>query len=416
MKMNRRNLFKNLSLLSLIPISRKFGLEEPPGFNFPENEREYWVGVLTKIADPLLESLSRGELKQKMPVECKPGLEDDRKKVTYLEAFGRLLAGMAPWLELGEDNSKEGLLRKKYINLARKSLKNAVDPQSPDFLNFNEGKQPLVDAAFLAHAILRAPRELWGKLDEQTKSNLVAAMKSSREITPYYSNWLLFSAMVETFLLFAGEDWDEMRVDLVVRKHLEWYLGDGIYGDGPEFHWDYYNSYVIQPMLLDILRELSKDNPNQSENYQKVLKRSQRYAAIQERLISPEGTFPPIGRSLPYRFGAFQMLSQTALQHNLPEEIKPSQVRSALTSVIQRMMEAPRTFDKNGWLTIGFCGHQPDIAESYISTGSVYLCSVGLLALGLPPEDPFWSGKSAEWTSKQIWNGKNLPADHAIND
>ncbi len=110
------------------------------------------------------------------------------------------------------------------------------------------------------------------------------------------------------------------------------------------------------------------------------------------------------------------MLAQTALQHNLPQELKPAQVRSALTTVIQRMIEIPGTFDSNGWLTIGFCGHQPDIAESYISTGSLYLCSVGLLALGLPREDPFWADKYTDWTAKKIWNGENLPADHALTD
>jgi hypothetical protein len=44
-----------------------------------------------------------------------------------------------------------------------------------------------------------------------------------------------------------------MRVDYALRQHHQWYKGDGAYGDGPYFHWDYYNSFVIQPMLLDVL-------------------------------------------------------------------------------------------------------------------------------------------------------------------
>ena len=43
-----------------------------------------------------------------------------------------------------------------------------------------------------------------------------------------------------------------------LRQHDEWYKGDGMYGDGPQFHWDYYNSYVIQPMLLNVLDTISK--------------------------------------------------------------------------------------------------------------------------------------------------------------
>ncbi len=364
----------------------------------------------------MLEALSQGKLKEKMPVECKPGMVEDRKRVTYLEAFGRLMAGMAPWLELGPDDTSEGRAREEFIGLAQQSMKMAVDPNSPDFMNFTTGGQPLVDAAFLAHAILRAPNVLWKQLDAETQKNLVAAMKSSRVIVPYYSNWLLFSAMVEAFLLFAGEQWDAMRVDLVVKKHMEWYVGDGVYGDGAQFHWDYYNSYVIQPMLVDVLKETLKHSDRYQQTYKTVLDRAKRYAEIQERLISPEGTFPAIGRSLPYRFGAFQHLSQMALQHHLPEELSPAQVRCALTTVIRRMYEMPGTFDANGWLTIGFAGHQPDIAERYISTGSVYLCSVGLLALGLPSNDPFWADEDALWTSQKIWQGENVEADHAIHN
>ncbi|MEJ2419044.1 MAG: DUF2264 domain-containing protein, partial [Exilibacterium sp.] len=110
-------------------------------------------------------------------------------------------------------------------------------------------------------------------------------------------------------------------------------------------------------------------------------RRFSRYAAIQERLISPEGTYPAIGRSIAYRMGAFQHLSQAALQHRLPEDIKPAQVRCALTAVMQRLMSAPGTFDAKGWLHIGLCGHQNTLGEHYISTGSLYLCSTALLPL-----------------------------------
>jgi hypothetical protein len=413
--MDRRSTFKYLAFLGLLPITGK--LHASAVAAVPEiPDRKYWLDVLIRLANPLLESLSKGGLKKSMPVECKPGMEANRRQVTYLEAFARLMTGMSPWLELGADETAEGLLRRKFILLAQKSLKNAVDPQSPDFMNFTQGGQPLVDAAFLAHAILRAPNVLWDQLDATTRQQLVAAMKNSRTITPGYNNWLLFSAMVEAFLLFAGEQYDEMRMDLAIRKHMEWYKGDGLYGDGPDFHWDYYNSFVIQPMLTDVLQQLMKRSNKYEGIYQTVVNRAKRYAAIQERLISPEGTFPAIGRSLPYRFGAFHLLTQMALQHRLPDNLKPAQVRSALSAVIKRMMEAPGVFDSKGWLSIGFCGHQPNIGETYISTGSLYLCSVGLLPLGLPASDPFWADAPMDWTSKKIWSGQDIQADHAIDN
>jgi hypothetical protein len=262
--------------------------------------------------------------------------------------------------------------------------------------------------------LIRGFNQLWQPLDEKTKKNLIDSLKSTRSIKPGYNNWLLFSAMIEAFMLKSGNEWDSLRIDFAIKKHLEWYKGDGIYGDGPEFHWDYYNSFVIQPMLLDITKILVEHGYEKEELYLLILNRAKRYAAIQERLISPEGTFPAFGRSLAYRFGAFQLLSQISLLNQLPEELTPGQVRSALSAVIHRMINAPGTFDRDGWLTIGFCGHQPGIGETYISTGSLYLCTTAMVALGLPALNNFWTSPSADWTARKAWKGADLKNDHAF--
>jgi hypothetical protein len=376
------------------------------------DKRKYLITVMLKIADPVLNALSKNELKQKMPVEAKTA---DRQNYTYLEAFGRLLSGMSSWLELGADNTDEGKLRAKYIQLARTCLHNATNPSSPDFMNFNKGSQPLVDAAFFAQALLRAPQQLWQPLDAQTKQNIINALKSSRVIKPGQNNWLLFSAMVEAALLKFDRQCDTSKINYAIKMHELWYKGDGTYGDGENFHWDYYNSFVIQPMLIEVLDVLKLNDTSSAiiNSYNTILKRAKRYAAIQERMISPEGTYPPVGRSLAYRFGAFQLLSKITLMHQLPNNIKPQQVRAALFTVIKKQIEMPGTFDKNGWLQIGVAGHQPDIGENYISTGSLYLCSEAFLILGLPASDDFWNGKDEDWTSKKIWNGIDVPADHA---
>jgi len=377
-----------------------------------EGEREYMITTMLKIADPVLENLAKDELVKNMPVERSPGAWDDRTHVTYLEAFGRLYSGMAPWLELGVDDSKEGKLRAKYIKLVIKCLENATNPDADDFMNFNKDAQPLVDAAFLAQGLLRNP-SIWEQLDQKTQQNIINAFESSRVITPYYSNWLLFSGMVEAALEKFDDSGDMLRIDYGLNKHREWYLGDGMYGDGPNFHWDYYNSFVIQPFLLDIHQTLQETGNGKDRDYKLVKDRATRYAAIQERLIGPEGTYPPIGRSLAYRFGAFQLLSHVALRQELPEGVEPAQVREALYTMVKRQIEAPGTFDKDGWLKVGLHGAQNNIGEGYISTGSLYLCSEAFLILGLPETAPLWSDPYAAWTQKKIWNGEPISIDHA---
>ena len=415
--MNRRDFLSAAGAVSVAPVIAGASASEHAQAQVQPQatgsaDRAYWVGVMTRLADPVLENLAAGTLKAKMPVEQAAG--SDRRAVSHLEAIGRLLAGMAPWIELEADDSSEGRLRGRYADLSRRAIARAVDPASPDYLNFTRERQPLVDAAFLAHAILRAPRALRTSLDATTTKQVVAALESTRVITPAFSNWLLFSATVEAALARLGAAWDRTRVDYALRQHDQWYKGDGVYGDGPAFHWDYYNSFVIQPMLLDVLDVCRDEMPAWKDLATRVQPRAQRYAAILERLIAPDGSFPPIGRSIAYRFGAFQLLAQIALRKALPEGVSPAQVRGALTAIIRRSIEAPGTFDANGWLRIGFCGHQPGVGETYISTGSLYLCTVGLLPLGLPASDPFWSAPAEPWTSVRAWSGQPFPIDHAI--
>jgi hypothetical protein len=413
---NRREFIKSLSALgvaSVISVPAANSMAEIT--NNRAGDREYWLSVLEKIAAPVLANLSGRELKKTMPIEA--ANPAGRAPYTHLEAFGRLLAGIAPWLAAQGLDESEGERQKKLIALVHASLDAATDPNSPDFMNFHKGGQPLVDTAFLAEGILRAPEVLWQLLEPRVQRQIVAALQSSRAIgTPTRNNWVMFAAMVEAALLTMGEKTIPDRLEDCLRHMLGWYEGDGIYGDGEFFHWDYYNSFVIQPMLLDVLAVLKQKDNSFEAVHAIALKRSRRYAEILERLIAPDGTFPSLGRSTTYRFGALQSLAQMALLRQLPERVNPAQVRCAMTAVIRRMMEAPGTFDEHGWLRIGFCGHQPSLAEGYISTGSLYLCSAALLPLGLPPADEFWSNPAMPWTQQRIWSGQNMPADHAIHD
>ncbi|MCL2195856.1 MAG: DUF2264 domain-containing protein [Oscillospiraceae bacterium] len=376
------------------------------------NHRTDWLNAMLKIAEPVLTALHNRQLKQVMPMQQGAG------ETAYLEALGRTLAGIAPWLEQAGSTPQEEQLRQRYCALARSAIAAGTDPTSPDYLCFS-AQQSIVDAAFLAHAIIRAPRELFAALPAQDKAHVIAALKATRVgRAPHFNNWLLFSAMIETALLVMDEpDWDMMRVDYALRQHEQWYVGDGAYADGPAFHWDYYNSFVIHPMLLDITRTVEPQNPQWQGMHARMLPRAQRYAAVLERMISPEGTYPPIGRSLCYRFGAFQALAQLAQQEQLPPQLPPEQVRCALSAVLQRFMARDDAlFDAEGWLKLGMLGDQPGLGESYITTGSLYLCTAVFLPLALPETHCFWAGAPQAWTAKKIWAGEDLPADGALYD
>ena len=376
-----------------------------------ENTRSYWLETMLKIVSPVFENLAQGKLGERIPSD----FHKSEISTIQLEAFGRSLCGIAPWLELEDLQGEEKAIQEKYRILVRKCIEQATDPNSADFMNFNKGPQPLVDAAFLAHAILRAPKQLYALLPTPVKTNLINALKSTRVIQPYENNWLLFASIIEATFELLGEDVVEERLTYALDKFTEWYLGDGVYGDGKYYHCDYYNSFVIQPMYLDILRIASKKRERYAEIEVEAKKRAKRFAGVLERLIMPDGTYPIVGRSLAYRFGAFQLLSQAALDGFLPNNITLGQVRCALTAVIKKTIEAPNTFDSNGWLQPGVYGFQPGLAEIYVNIGSLYLCSTVFLPLGLPCDSPFWTEEDCRWTSQKIWSGEDAGLDHSID-
>lgn len=387
------------------------------------SDREYWAEMAYQIAAPVLSNMSKGELRKNMEIEISPTWDGRDKGVIYMECFGRLMSGIAPWLSLPDDETPEGRKRKQIRKWALKSYAHSVDPESPDYLLWRNEGQPLVDAAYIASSFLRAPKQLWEPLDELTKERYIYEFQQLRRIDPPYTNWLLFAAMVETFLMEVGAEHDMFRIHTAIRKIDEWYVGDGWYSDGQRFAFDYYNSYVIHPMYVQVLevlvnhkikmRDKSLDNVVKSLDI--AQKRMQRFGMILERFISPEGTFPVFGRSMTYRMGVFQPLSMLCWKEILPEELKEGQVRNALTTVMKRMFSVEGNFNKGGFLQLGFAGHQTDLADWYSNNGSMYITSEVFLPLGLPADHSFWTTEPSEWTSQKAWNGKLFPKDHAVH-
>ncbi|MDL2223441.1 DUF2264 domain-containing protein [Bacteroidales bacterium OttesenSCG-928-M11] len=386
------------------------------GINAQNVDRKYWTDLAYKMSQPILSNMAKGELKKNMNVELSPIWDNRNIDVVYLETFGRLMSGIAPWLSLPDDNTPEGKQRKQLREWALLSCRNAVDPNSPDYINWKASAQILVDASYLAQAFLRAPEQLWEPLDDQTKERFVSEFKGLRRYLPAYNNWLLFPAMVETFLLSIGEDYDAYRIDIAIRKMEEWYESDGWYADGPHFAFDYYNGYAIQPMYLEIVQTLLKTKRAPRVNTERVdivTKRIQRYSHFLERMISPEGTFPVFGRSMTYRLAVFQPLMLLALQENMPKQITEGQVRAGVTAAMKNMFSVEGNFDKDGYLQLGFAGHQPELADYYTNNGSLYITSLVFLPLGLSADHSFWTSEPEDWTSRKAWSGRSFPKDYA---
>lgn len=400
-------------LLSLTPLVSAYAAKKKPQM---QSDRQYWCSLAYRMAQPVLENMAKGELQKNMQTEFSPSFDNRNRKVLYMECFGRLMAGISPWLALPDDDTAEGLQRKQLREWALQAYKNAVDTNNPDYLCWGIGGQNLVDAAYIAESFLRAYDILWMPLDNQTKQRYLTEFRKLRKIDPPYTNWLLFSSTIESFMAKAKGEYDQYRVNSACRKMEEWYVGDGWYADGPSFSFDYYSSYVFHPMYLETLQAMIDAKANTRLDYQKyynrAMKRCQKYAIVLERFISPDGTFPVFGRSIPYRMAAMQPLALMAWYQTLPKELTNGQVRAALTKVMHRMFDSQQNFNEGGFLTIGFCGNQPNIADWYTNNGSLYMTTLAFMPLGLPANHPFWTDAAQPWTQVKAWNGEAFPKDH----
>ena len=409
--------WKYLWLLLIVALLVPLNVSAKKKTEKVKSDRELWAGILYQMAAPVLSNMSEGKLQENMLVELSPTWDGRDKRVTYMECFGRLMAGLAPWLSLPDDDTAEGKQRKQLREWALKSYAQSVDPESKDYLLWRKG-QPLVDAAYIAESFLRGYDALWVPLDDLTKQRYIAEFQQLRRVDPPYTNWLLFSSTVECFLKKAGAQTDYYRITSALRKVDEWYVGDGWYSDGEDFAFDYYNSFVIHPMYVECLEVMTNGGKQniwnvKGGNFPNALKRMQRFGMILERFVSPEGTFPVFGRSITYRTGVLQPLALLSLRGWLPKELPAGQVRAAMTAVIQRMFGDNRNFNAEGYLTLGFNGSQPNISDWYTNNGSLYLASLAFLPLGLPADAPFWTDAPQPWTSKKAWGGEDFPKDHA---
>lgn len=407
------------------------------------NARNFTLHALTKVMDPVLTHFARGTLRSSIG----SSYHKSREALSSLEAFARGFCGLAAWLELedpAESNTEgEYLLRQRYRTLTLHGIKNALNPESADFFNFTISTQCLVESAYLSLGFLRAPKSIWSKLGSTDQKRMIDSIASYRNWNVHNglnNNWSLFVSVIEAFLFrFAPSGIGNLNhlmrgVDL----HMEqFYKGDGTYGDGPSYRWDYYNSYVIQPMLLESLHQLvmlKNQQPPMNRNLSQTLEldkqlsrridrfytlevnRAKRWAEVQEMMISPEGTYPIYGRTSSCRMGAFQGLSMMIHRKELPNKLQLhlGGVRSAITTVLYNYIVRGAIFDADGWLVEGILAFQPKMAEGYVSRGSLYHFTTGLLHLGLPRNDPFWTASSGPWTQQRIWSGNaTVASDHA---
>lgn len=377
--------------------------------------REYWEEFAVNYASKPLYLLANDN--------CIPwtGNSNNNQSCQELEIFSRIIYSLGGWMFKDKSDTEDGTeIRFKLANWAVQAFNNLFNPRSA--IAARPCPQNIIDYGYLSWACLDMMHNsaislsLLDTVTLSAKDQFYLYHDELKVFRPLANNWVLMAVMPEVHRATVGETYDSMRVDYALSLTLGNYKGGSLYGDGPDLHTDYYNSLVIHPALDTLIynKNILYRNPALSQIAEKQAGRSARYADILERMISPEGTFPVIGRSATYRLGAFHHLARRS--YELPSSLNLGAVRCGLTSVLRRL--APNMFRPDNMLKIGFNSVAEDLrlAEPYINTASLYATGFFLLPLALPINHPFWASPDDKWTQAKLWGGYSVLIDASYGE
>ena len=128
-----------LLFLALVPMLSVAKKPQPQ-----KTDREVWVDIMYQMAEPVMKNMAEGKLQLVMDtakgnknLELSPTWDNRDKKVAYMEAFGRLLAGLAPWLNLPDDDTaSDGRMAVRLSSMVLMSLKVSSVVMTPSGCHF----------------------------------------------------------------------------------------------------------------------------------------------------------------------------------------------------------------------------------------------------------------------------------------
>ena len=154
---------------------------------------------------------------------------------------------------------------------------------------------------------------------------------------------------------------------------------------------------------------------NPGHSFHKIIQRCMQYLKWLIAQISPDGTFPLIGRSIVYKTAIYHSVvslilyySRTSgvLEIKIPMDSRSNYSLGEILTLMFRTVEkcfTPAAFNSKGFLNLGIVSYQPELANSYSNSGSVYFSAVVFGILSLRSEY-FNSIQSVNQTNNRHYN------------
>ena len=370
-------------------------------------DRKLWLDNMIDIVELPLSCMSKLEF-NKFVLQKSPFESPDRDpNMGYLECFARIFAGISPWITLEKINDENEFKKQQIIlEYVKQCFENTI-PYFDESFGLFSVEQSIVECSYICYGFIISKNKIWNMLNEKIQNNMIRLFRKVRLMIKTYHvgcNWYLFHGIIEAFFKSINIDYNMQFIKNMISSVDKWYCGDGFYFDGDrKFKMDYYNSYVIQPFFIEILKIFHSNKENDITN--NAISRCIKYSEFLERIIGHDGTYPPLGRSVIYRFASFHLVSYCIYNETISERHSYGQLRNALTKVLTKI-SSKDIFNKDGLLALGFNAQQESISDYYSNNGSCYLTVLGFLPLGLNEDHIFWTDSYKHFTQEACWRYK----------
>ncbi len=319
-------------------------------------------------------------------IESKAGIKCGATGVQYgeetalLEAFARLLWGLAPlWAGKGDIKGFEEIYLEGIIN--------GTDPNHKDYWgSLNDNKQRLVETAPIGLALMLAPEKIWYPLTKEQKENLRKWI-SEEVILKNSGNWLFFSVLVNIGLKNVGEEYDRQQIEEHLKRIDGFYVGGGWYTDGPSKRKDYYIPFAMHFYGLIYAKVMEKEDPERSRVFKE---RAKLFAKDFIYYFADNGASVAFGRSLTYRFA--QVCFWSACIFAGIEPFPMGVMKGIISRHLEYWLNQP-IFDNGGILTVGYAYPNLNMSEGYNAFGSPYWALKAFLILALDDDHEFFKAE-----------------------
>ncbi len=357
-------------------------------------DREYLADVARRILLPsVAEAAERFFSRENYVITDQVGF-----RLTEMEALLRPLWGVAPLLKTEDPEVTVNGMTVPIGKLYREIMLLGTDPASDLlFSRFADrdkngfANQSITEIAAYCVALFLAPEILWDPYTDEEKLTVgdwikewsVYALRNSWENNHFWFPIISVTAL-ERLGIDCGDVTDTMNRALSFLDGM--YIGNGWYQDGCFGRFDYYLSWShhVYPLLWSMIARGTRFyDENRAKEY---VARCESFIPYYLHYFDSDGSCPPMGRSLSYRFAESAVFAAAAFAGC---DIPFGMARRAL---IKNVSYFDNEYNiSGGIMKPGYFYPSPALAESYTSEGGSLWCAKTFLALCIDADHPVWT-------------------------